>query len=208
MFMIPKLMISSVLSLAVICTGAVTYADADMMYEKHNEILYKGISDYTRAGYTVPDLTVAYVGSLGGNVLAKYTSGVMYVVRTDDNDLLNRIIRHELAHAVTEKLVNEGSEGLTAYREARIDGYEPQEILEGLTAEERDYQLRLNAWYAYTLTVEELVAEDLYYSLFKQPTLQVDTLGLPTKQQIESLRELIASSLLNPNGVVDEEPLN
>ena len=146
--------------------------------------------DYEDAGFKVPEVNIMYVNSFYGrpNVQASYSNGTIIVKKDTD---ATRAIRHEMAHAVSLDIIAGNKAEFEIYRWNRIGMYRPQNTWYNLTADDLNIKLQWYRWYWYTLDVREIVAEDLYYMVYRMDTMHKNTIGIPSSEEQTELKRLL-----------------
>lgn len=160
------------------------------------------IKDYTRFGFSVPTINTIYVDSFVGNqnVFAVYKDGTIIVKKGSES---LRAIRHEIAHAISIEVIKNNKELFKAYSDKRLASIKVITTYYHLTGDELGYVFKLLKWFYNVTTTEEIVAEDLYYYVYRLDTLQKDYIGVPTTENIEELLTLIDVNLIYLNKEID-----
>lgn len=152
-------------------------------------------ADYESEGVELGYYTVVYVDSFQNQNIEGSLIGNVVMISKGHKRPYEYILNHELAHLATLDKIKSNPTAFSEYRKNRIKNYKLQSTWHNVTADELDNLIAWNRWYTYTLDVRELVAEDLYYSVYGGETNLDYTIGPPSEEDIKTLKNLIKNEV-------------
>ena len=170
----------------LITTFVITFQSLTFALSDFESVKY----DYEQYGFEVPQTNVMYVNSFGNlNVQGLASDGMIFIKKSDDS---LRVLRHEVAHVISEKAIKENPEGFELYKTDRMKHTVIKTTWHNVTGDELNQIIKILRWVYSVTKKEEIVAEDIYWMVYGLQRQQYQILNDPTTEQSEKLLELLS----------------